>query len=195
MWYVMQTITGKEQELVDVIWRVMTGERKKYERCFVLYQEYDRRSGGKLETCVETLFPSYVFVETDVPEEFFLELKHVPKMSKLLGADEGFWTMNKEEELFLCHMLEKSNPSNIGTSGKTAEIKQEKNYLIRPSFVWVDDKGEIKEAKGILEDYMNQIVKQRLRKRSVVIEIPFCGKIRRLRLSIRLEGDKHGKSL
>jgi len=30
MWYVMQTITGKEQELADVIWRVLTGERKKY---------------------------------------------------------------------------------------------------------------------------------------------------------------------
>ena len=27
MWYVMQTITGKEQELADVIWRVLTGER------------------------------------------------------------------------------------------------------------------------------------------------------------------------
>lgn len=201
MWYVMQTITGKEQELVDVIWRVLTGESKKYERCFVLYQEYDRRSGGKLETCVETLFPSYVFVETNAPEEFFLELKHVPKMSRLLGADGCFWTMNREEELFLCRMLEKSTAGNIGTAGETADgkqeqkLEQEKKYLIRPSLVWVDDKGAITGAKGILEDYRNQIVKQRLRKRSVVIEIPFCGKIRRIRLSIRLEGDKCGKSL
>ena len=114
MWYVMQTITGKEQELADVIWRVLTGERKKYERCFVLYQEYDRRSGGKLEACIEVLFPSYVFVETDAPEEFFLELKHVPKMSKLLGAEGFFWSINKEEELFLQRMLEKSDAGYDG---------------------------------------------------------------------------------
>lgn len=197
MWYIMQTITGKEQELADVIWRMLTGERKKYKQCFVLYQEYDRRSGGKLETCIEVLFPSYVFVETDVPEEFFLELKYVPKMSRLLGAEGCFWTMNKEEELFLRRMLEKSNSGNIETAGEMADGKQEqeKNYLIRPSLVQVDDKGEITGAKGILEDYMNQIVKQRLRKRSVVIEIPFCGKKRRIRLSIRLEGDECGKSL
>ena len=193
MCYVIQTITRKEQELVDVIWRVLTGERKKYKHCFVLYQEYDRRSGGKLETCIEVLFPSYVFVETNVPEEFFLELKHVPKMSRFLGAEGCFWNINKEEERFLCHMLEKSDC-------QLKEIKLEphepkKNYCIRPSFVWVNEKGEIKGANGVLSDYLDKMVKQRLRKRSVVIELSFCGKIRRIRLSIRLAGDEYGKNV
>ena len=201
MWYVMQTITGKEQELADVIWRVLTGERKKYERCFVLYQEYDRRSGGKLEACIEVLFPSYVFVETDAPEEFFLELKHIPKMSRLLGAEGFFWSINKEEELFLQRMLEKSDAGYDGieekSNKKNAKKKQEKSYFIRPSLVWTDETGEIKGANGILGEYLDKIVKQRLRKRSVVIEIPFCGKIRRMRLGIRLAGDKdeYGKDV
>ena len=38
--------------------------------------------------------------------------------------------------------------------------------------------------------YMDKIVKQRLRKRSVVIEIPFGGQLRRIRLGIRLEEDE-----
>ena len=130
MWYVMQTITGKEQELADVIWRVLTGERKKYERCFVLYQEYDRRSGGKLEACIEVLFPSYVFVETDAPEEFFLELKHIPKMSRLLGAEGFFWSINKEEELFLQCMLEKSDAGYDGIEEKSDKKNAKKKTVI-----------------------------------------------------------------
>ena len=192
MWYVIQTITGKEQELVDSIRQVMTGERKNYERCFVLYQEYARRSGGKLEFCVEVLFPSYVFVETDTPEEFFLSLKQVPKMCRLLENDGWFLNIYKEEEEFLRHMMEESKPSKY--LGKFQK-KQENEYIIRPSLVWVDEEGRIEKAEGILRGYVDKIIKQRLRKRSVIIEMPFCGKTRRIRLGIRLEGDESGEDI
>ena len=180
MWYVIQTITGKEQELVDAIQQVMSYERKKYQRCFVIYQECAYRIHGAPEFHIEPLFPSYVFVETETPEEFFLELKRVPRMSKLLGAEGCFWSIHKEEEIFLCDMLEESR-KKAGTAKKMP-------YLICPSLVQVDEDGHIVKAEGILGRYMRKIVKQRLRKRSVIIEIPFCGKMRRVRLGIRLEG-------
>lgn len=180
MWYVIQTITGKEQDLVDTIKQVMICERKKYQRCFVVYQECAYRTHGAPEFHIEPLFPSYVFVETETPEEFFLELKRVPRMSKLLGADGCFWSIHKEEEIFLCDMLEESE--------KKAGTSKELPYLIYPSLVQVDEDGHIIKAEGILGKYMGKIVKQRLRKRSVIIEIPFCGKMRRVRLGIRLEG-------
>lgn len=184
MWYVIQTITGKEQELVDTIKQMMFGEKKIYEQCFVIYQESARRKYGKLEFHVEPIFPSYVFAETDMPEEFFLELKRVPRMSKLLGTDGCFWNIHEEEKEFLCHMIEE---------GKREEMSlKNKGYLIRPSLVEVDEEGQIIKADGFLGCYIDKIVKQRLRKRSVIIEIPFCGKKRRIRLGVRLEGDNIG---
>ena len=186
MWYVIQTITGKEQELVDTIKQVMTYERKKYQHCFAIYQECAYRTHGVLEFHIEPLFPSYVFAETDTPEEFFLELKRVPRMSKLLGAEGCFWSIHKEEEIFLCDMLEESKRK---TERKNLGKDSEFPYLICPSLVQADEDGQVIKAEGILGRYMDKIVKQRLRKRSVIIEIPFCGKKRRVRLAIRLEGD------
>lgn len=216
MWYVIQTITGKEQELVNTIKQVMIYERKKYQRCFVIYQECAYRVHGVPEFHIEPLFPSYVFAETDTPEEFFLELKRVPRMSKLLGTEGCFWSIHKEEEIFLCDMLEESmqeteriesdrlwraNKPLIEEQPETEKIEKSisklnerlsvsnLSYLIRPSLVQVDEDGQIIKAEGILGKYLDKIVKQRLRKRSVIIEIPFCGKKRRIRLGIRLEGD------
>ena len=96
MWYVIQTITGKEQELRDVIGKMI--HRESYKNCFVLYQECFRRRNGGLERKMEPLFPSYVFVETDRPQEFFAELKRVPRMSRFLGVDGCFWGIYEEEE-------------------------------------------------------------------------------------------------
>lgn len=204
MWYVILTITGKEQELTNVIQRVIS--REKYDNCFVFYQECFLRKNGGLERVMELLFPSYVFVETEHPEEFFVELKKAPGTAHFLGVNEGFWGIYEEEELFLRRLAEESfdrvSEENLhgelmeGWSGtsktRLAERKERGSahaYVIRPSFVWVDEEGRILGAEGVLKFYMDKIVKQRLRKRSVVIEIPFCGNMRRIRLGIRLETD------
>lgn len=190
MWYVIQTVAGKEQELVNAIWHVMIGERQKYDQCFVIYQEYAIRSNGRLEYHVEPLFPSYIFVETNMPEKFFEELRRIPQMSCLLDVDGCFCDIYKEEELFLRRMLEESRREKKKDGCKKKKNSPNTEYFIRPSLVWVNEEGKIWKAEGILEDYMDKIVKQRLRKRSVVIEIPLCGKMRRVRLGIRLEEDE-----
>ncbi len=186
MWYVIQTITGKEQELVDTMEHIFGGERKekRYGRCFVLYRECIWRIEGQFRVHIEPLFPSYVFVETDHPNDFYIALKQVPKLSKLVGADGSFWGFNIEEEPFLDSMF------------RAAELEKGKNeerYLVRRSLVRTDAHGQIVEAEGVLKNYLGQVVKQRLRKRSVIIEIPFLGTKRRIQLGIRLAEDKEEK--
>lgn len=188
MWYVIQTVTGKELELVHTIRKGVIREKQRQEHCFVLYQECFRRRNGELKKGVELLFPSYVFVETDHPEEFFAELKKIPKAAYFLGMDEGFWGIYEEEEVFLRRLME-DTCKDKSDSGETKERGFGLSYLIRPSLVWVDKEGQIQKAQGVLSFYMDRIVKQRLRKRSVVIEIPFCGRMRRIRLGIRLKED------
>ena len=194
MWYVIQTMTGKEQELVTAVEHVLGGEGQKksdsqsdrhsdsrsYKRCFVLYRECLWRLEGQLLVHIEPLFPSYVFVETDAPERFFLGLKQVPKLSRLLGADGSFWGLAAEEEPFFFRMLEAASQEMRTGTGQ---------YLVRRSLVRIDAEGQIVEAEGVLKDYLGQVVKQRLRKRSVIIEIPFLGAKRRIQLGIRLEED------
>ncbi len=188
MWYVIQTITGKEQELVEAVGRVLAGEGQNYERCFVIYRENLRRSGGRLALWQEPMFPSYAFVETDRPIEFFQSLKQVPQLTRLLGMEGEFWSIYEEEENFLRYMLKESH-----RQPEEGREKEAMRYLVRRSLVQVDEEGRIIKAEGVLGHYLDRIVKQRLRKRSVVIELPFLGRMRRIQLGIRLlEDDREG---
>ena len=60
-------------------------------------------------------------------------------------------------------------------------------YIVRRSPVKVDDAGEIITAGGILKEFAGKIVKKRLRKRVVVIEIPFLGEMRRIEVGVKVE--------
>lgn len=184
MWYVIQTITGKELETagaIDKVLRVQAGKnclpfknyRESYKECFVIQWECVWRIEGRCRVHTEPLFPSYVFVETDRPDDFFFALKRVPKLTKLLGHEGTFWRVKKEEEKLLREMT--------GDDG---------NYVIRRSLVEVDSNGEIVSAVGALRNYMGKIVKKRLRKRVVMIEIPFLGDVKRVQLGVRMAGDE-----
>ena len=189
MWYVIQTVTGKEQELMKAIENVLVGNKREetYKRCFTLERECIWRIEGQFRIHIEPLFPSYVIAETDNPDAFFIALKQVPKLAKLLGAEGNFWSIGAYEEQFLHNMIETARKeSNLNASeGSRAE-----RYIVQRSLVHVDANGQIVSAEGALRDYWSQIVKQRLRKRSVIIEIPFLGETRRIQLGIRLDEDK-----
>lgn len=171
MWYVVQTITGMENETVQIIDKVL--RKKEYERCFVIMRECVWRIEGRFRVHREPLFPSYIFVETENPENFFYGLKRVPKLTKLLGNDGEFWRVEQEEAEFLKKL-----------------ICGDREYTVRRSLISVDAEGELISAEGILHEYRQRIVKKRLRKRLVVIEIPFLGKMRRIQIGVRLPGDE-----
>ena len=123
MWYVIQTQTGREQELTECIERVLKGNG--YRACFVIEQECVWRHAEELLESQKPLFPSYVIADTDTPEEFFLALKRVPKLSKLLRTDCEFWAIREEEKKLLCQMMELDE------------------CLVRRSFVTLDEDGNI----------------------------------------------------
>lgn len=171
MWYVIQTIAGNEMETADVIRKIAVDQS--YRQCFVICHECVWRLGGELKIHTEPLFPSYVFIETDTPEAFFYELKRVPRHTKLLRSEASFWTVDREEERLLREL-----------------IGSDPEYVIRRILVKVNEAGEIEGAEGVLRNNLARIVKKRLRKRVVVLEIPFLGQMRRIPIGIRLEGDR-----
>ena len=104
--------------------------------------------------------------------EFFLALKRVPKLSKLLRTDCEFWAIREEEKKLLCQMMELDE------------------CLVRRSFVTLDEDGNILTAQGPLSFFLEKIVRKRIRKRIVMVEVGLLGEKRRIELGIRLPEDK-----
>lgn len=69
MWYVIQTETGREQQLVKCIENILAGNS--YRACFVIGQECVWRNAGKLKAYQKPLFPSYVIADTVRRRRFF----------------------------------------------------------------------------------------------------------------------------
>ena len=67
MWYVLQTMTGKEEELIRMIKRILSPEL--YTDCFIAYYERVWRKQQHSIVHVERLFPGYAFIVSEQPEE------------------------------------------------------------------------------------------------------------------------------
>ena len=72
------------------------------------------------------------------------------------------------------------------------ELGEEYYCLLYTSFlVQVNEAGELVSAEGILGESLGQIVRKRIRKRVVTLEIPMLGAARRVELAIRVKGDEN----
>ncbi|MCI9421133.1 MAG: hypothetical protein HFG81_00235 [Dorea sp.] len=170
MWYVIQTQTGGEEKLVELIEKMIPKEH--YEECFCMNRECVKKTENGYQILKRPLFPAYIFVVTDHPERLFIELKRVPKLTKLLSDQEDtFYNVSEEEEIFL---------KNV----------QNEEHVVRRSLVQVDQEGTIVKAEGAVGVYLKNIVRQRLRKRYVCVEQEFLGEKRKIYLGIKLESDK-----
>lgn len=171
MWYVIQTTTGAEQVLVELIHKIMPSSF--YEDCFFLQRECVKKIGSGHEVYLAPMFPAYVFLVTNTPEEAFYELKKIPKLSKLLkGSQDDFLHVSEEEQVFL---------ENIQAGNDM--------HIVQRSVVEVDASGQIVHASGAVGIYKDKIVKQRLRKRFVLIEQEFLGVKRKIVLGIKLKNE------
>lgn len=155
MWYVLQTLTGKEEELIRMIKKIVPCDL--YSDCFVTYYERIWRKQGKSVVHVERLFPGYVFIISDTPESLFFHLKNVPAMSKMISdGNFTFLTLEKHEELFLQDMLGE-------------------NRIVHLSYVKVNRKGIVNAASLPLSKYMTQIQRFQLKKRYVILKLQLGG--------------------
>ncbi|MCI8416254.1 MAG: hypothetical protein HFI33_01925 [Lachnospiraceae bacterium] len=169
MWYAIQTMTGDEEEIIDTIRKVVSPEV--CEDCFLLKREAVWRIQGGCKIHTERLFPGYVFVSTECPEEFYRQLKMVPQFTRILGKEEReFYPVSAEEETFLKELL-----------------NGDEEYTVRLSPVEVDVQGNIVACGKPLERYLDCVVKKRIRLRYVVIRVWLFGRERDILLGIWLE--------
>lgn len=167
MWYVIQTVTGKEEELIIFIKTVL--KKELYGDCFIIKTEWLKRLGGEWLSQVQPLFPGYVFIETDRPKEVFMKLKGIPRFSRMLGNDDfEFVAVRDEEKSFLQQLL------------------CEEKDLITPVGLSVTKNGTLQKIDNKYEFIRGNIIKLNLHKRYLIIEVKICGVVKTVKLGIRM---------
>lgn len=174
MWYVIQTVTGKEEELLTFMRTII--RRDLYTECFVIKAEWMKHLGGTWQIQKRTIFPGYVFIDTEQPEILFQELKDIPKFSKILETGQfEFTPVNDKEKELLQLLIQKSHLFE---------------RVICLSEIELDDQGKIASICGALRYFKNQIIKFDFHKRFAVISVSALGGERTLLLGIKLNKDK-----
>lgn len=127
MWYVIQVITGKEEDTVKLCLGCLANEKIENIDFFIPHIERKIKKGGVWKTVRRVMFPGYVFVETDDPDKRFLELKKVPRFTKLLGTGYNFVAISEKEEKFIDRITDENDVAAVSIGdieGESIIIKE-----------------------------------------------------------------------
>lgn len=169
LWYVLQTKTGGEEKLVEMIHRMVP--EKWYGECFVVYHEQLWRRQQKTFVHRKRAFPGYVFITSREPEALFFCLKKLPAMARMM-ADENFFflSLEPEEAVFLQQMMDEQ-------------------HVIGLSYLETDGEGKILYVSGPLRTCASRIVYCRFGKRYAIVRMQLLGKEKEVLFGIILKED------
>ena len=96
--YVVQVVGGRERTAQNLL--------KKHaadcmEDCFLPKFELVKRKEGEWLKVKELLFPGYLFVRTDNPENLNVRMRSIPVFMRLLGSNDQFIPLAPDELLWL----------------------------------------------------------------------------------------------
>lgn len=172
MWYVIQTKSGDEDKIKTLF--ESRQDDATYVSCFIPLFEEVRRRSDKYAIIIRRMFPGYLFVDTDKPDEIFKGLKKIPDFTKLLGfkEDDGelyFIPVSPEDEKFLLSLLD--------------------DGIMHVSYVHLSKNNRIDKIVGPLSGYRNHIVKLEFRRRTAAVELDMFGRKRRINFGLWTDGD------
>ncbi len=168
-WYVIQTYTGREEQLVEMIRRIVP--QNHYGECFVVYFEQLRHRQQENQIHVLRLFPGYVFISSNNIEQLFRCLKTIPAMSKIMASEDfAFTPLYDGEAEFLLGIMDAA-------------------HVVRLSYVATDGRDHVTYLSGPLEQFQAEIRSYRFRKRYAVVRLMLGGHGKEVKLGIILNDD------
>ena len=160
-WYVIQTMSGKEDILIRYIEEYVDSSVVK--ECFIPKRERKKKIDGKWRVITEKLFRGYIFVVTGEPVGLFFALKQIPMLSKLLSDGEyTFEKLNNKEVDFI---------SRIG-SGRPDHISK----ISKVEFDEYSEGDEVVYIEGDLKSFEGQIKRFNKHRRVAVVETELFGR-------------------
>ncbi len=154
MWYIVQTLKGKEITSAE---RMIRDVRKPGEEAFVMENERMYKVKGEWITDRRPMFPGYVFIQTAEPLDFDLRLRKKLHPLKLLRVDDAITPIYPEEEQYL---------RRIG--GREHIASYSEGFCIG---------DEIVIESGAFKGFDGEVRKLDRHKRLAVIGIPLMGKL------------------
>ncbi len=169
MWYVIQTRTGAENELVKNLKEVLPPEEG---RSFLIPVFQDVvRTGGLSRIRNRRIFPGYVLIDTKRPEDIISSrnMRRIYEFSRLLGTEDQeedriIRPVDKEDTDFLESILE--------------------NGVMSVSYVELGKGTKIRRIIGPLAKYGNHITKIELRRRRAIVDTFVFGKQRKIKFGL-----------
>lgn len=171
MWYVIQVISGQENQTILLIEKMVSEGTIK--QCFVPIRRLKKKFCGAWHDVTEKLFPGYVFLITEQPQLLYEELKSVPALTKILGRNEEYFTPLTETDVQIMKKLQDGVESN-------------QSWGIEISEVLVEAGNRIKILSGPLVNLKGQIKKINLHKRIAAVEVEFMGRKTVVNLGIEM---------
>ncbi len=169
LWYAIQTFTGREEKLVEMIRRVVPAGI--YGECFVAYYEQLWHCRQKNEVHILRLFPGYVFISTDEIERMYQCLKDIPAMSRIMASEAfAFSPLYEKEAAFLMDIMDE-------------------DHVVRLSYAATDGRNHVSYLSGPLEKCAANILAYEFGKRYALIRLQIAGQDKDVRLGIILNND------
>lgn len=166
MWYVIQTLSGAEEQTADVIRKMVSADI--VQECFVPKRERMKKFHGMWNKVEEILFQGYAFVVSDKPEELYERLRQVPKLTKVLGREaELFYPLSEKEEMLVRGIGDQKHKTSL-------------------SKVAIGEGKKIHVIDGPLKGYVGNVVKVNLHKREVMVKVEFMGREMELKMGVEM---------
>ncbi len=153
MWCVIQVLTGKEEKMRYACEKYIDPDI--LDETFIPFRECRRKRNGVWKNEKTTLFPGYVFLITDNPDELYNQLKKVEGMTKLLRADQTVLQLTIDEEELL---------KNLGGD----------NHIVEMSYGFIEGQ-KVTITEGPLKGMEGLIRKIDRHKRSCIVEVQMFG--------------------
>jgi len=169
MWYVIQTRTGFENELVMKFRENLSKDL--YKSFLVPMFEDVMRTGGESHISNRRLFPGYILVDTDTPEEIIHAHNKLGtrEFVRLLGMED------KDEDI----LIKPISDEDADFLGSILE-----NGIMSVSYVETEKGTKVKRIIGPLAKYGNHITKIELRCRRAIVDAFVFGKRRRIKFGL-----------
>lgn len=157
MWYVIRTMTGEEQLLLDLC-KVQLKQSKVAHHMFIpttIIQKYFHKEWHDI---TKTLFPGYVFVETDDIKTLVIELYEVLCYSKVLKVGDDLTPVTKEEQDFLLSLMDE-------------------NYCVGYSAGFLIDRNIIVITQGALKNQVALVKRVDRHKKLAYLDVSLFGRM------------------
>ncbi len=168
MIYVLQVRSGTESEVVTFMDE--TVEKGIYDDAYYPTRVMQKKYRGKWTEVKEKLIPGYVFVETTDPSGLYMQLKKVPRLTKLLGREDegnaGIQKLSERDERWLLKMMG-------GREGQYMDPKLRGEVGL--TLVSVDDENKVHILEGPLQGLEGNILRYNLHRRYADVEMEFMG--------------------